>query len=89
MIVDARDSPFADHLRSRDSWQTETVEGQEDTGWAGRFGVADDSGGYAVLEGSDAIASVTVYQAQEGRDVAADALAVARAALDVVEPGEG
>lgn len=88
VIVDATDTTFADQLRSRDSWQTETVEGQDGAGWAGRLGPADDAGGYAVLERSDAIASVTLHEAREGRDVAADALEIARASLEVVEPAE-
>lgn len=88
VIVDATDTTFADQLRSRDTWQTETVEGQDGAGWAGRLGPAGDAGGYAVLARKDAIASVTVHEAREGRDVAADALAVARAALDFVEPAD-
>jgi hypothetical protein len=39
-----------------------------------------------VLEREDTIVSVTLHQSREGRDAAADALEVARAALDIVAP---
>lgn len=86
VTVDATDTTFANQLRSRDSWQTETVDGPDGAGWAGRLGPADDAGGYAVLEREDTIVSVTLHQSREGRDAAADALEVARAALDIVAP---
>lgn len=82
VAADASGTTYADQLRSRDEWQAETMDGPEGVGWSGRLGPGQDAGGYAVLEREDTIVSVTLHEAGEGRDAAADALQVARAALD-------